>query len=236
MQKRAITLLSGGLDSATATLMAQEEYELILALTFDYGQRAAQREIQAASLFCRHYKIAHKIFSLPWLAELSPSALNVREIELPSYQVEELDCCRQKALKTAQSVWVPNRNGLFINIAACFAETLQCEKIITGFNEEEAETFPDNSRAFIAAMNGTLSYATLSQCQLYVPTAGMVKSQVAKKARQMGLQAEHLWSCYEGGEKMCGRCESCARMIRAFKEAGGWAEMRGRFYEAPFSK
>ncbi len=224
---KAIIILSGGLDSSVALCVAQEKYEVVLALTFDYGQRAAQKEKEAAKRFAEHYKIQHQFISLDWLKNITQTALVNQNQKLPQLKNEQLDQ-KEVGLESAKSVWVPNRNGVFISIAAAFADSLKAKVIITGFNAEEAATFPDNSAEYVKEANASLAYSTQVQCRVEAPTIEWNKREIVREAMKFNpsttLRAsfpfEWLWSCYEGGEKMCGKCESCLRSKRAYLENG----------------
>ncbi len=229
MKNRAITLLSGGLDSMVATLLAAQEYDIGLALTFNYGQRAKHAEIAAANKFSKAYQIEHQVVDLPWLSNISHSALNDQQVDLPKYKIEELDHDPKKEDQSARQVWVPNRNALFINIAASFAEANNYQYIVTGFNLEEAGTFPDNSFKFVQAQNQLLKYSTLSCVQVITPVQNMKKTQMVKHAEKLGLDWSLFWSCYMSEAKMCGECESCARTMRAFQENGMCHLIKDRF-------
>lgn len=215
---KSIMLLSGGLDSTVNMAQAVKETDVVLALTFDYGQRAAGREITAASQIAAYYRIPAKVIELSFLKEITKTALvNVNET-IPEMSLSELDT--DKALDTARQVWVPNRNGLFINVAASYAESLGCELIVTGFNAEEAATFPDNSPAFIKAVNSALSFSTLSNVEVTCYTQDLDKTGIIKLGRELAVPFNLIWSCYYGNEEMCGRCESCQRLLRAKELVG----------------
>lgn len=219
IRNKAIIILSGGLDSSVALYLAREKYEVVLALTFDYGQRAAHKEKEAAQRFAEHFKIQHQLISLNWLENITQTALVNQNQKLPQLKNEQLDQ-KEVGLESAKLVWVPNRNGVFINIAAAFAESLNAKVIITGFNAEEADTFPDNSEMFVKQMNESLFYSTQNHCVVEAPTISMNKKEIVKEAIKLKLPFEDLWSCYEGGGRMCGECESCLRSKRAFLENG----------------
>ena len=123
----------------------------------------------------------------------------------------------QVARQTAATVWVPNRNGIFINIAAAWAETLNCQLVVTGFNAEEAVTFPDNSAAYVLAVNEALSYSTANGVRVVSYTQRLNKIEIVQLGQRLGVPWQHVWSCYHGGEKMCGKCESCCRYFRALE-------------------
>jgi len=211
MRKKTIILLSSGIDSALNLALSQQKDHPLLALTFNYGQQAARKEIYYAEQLARYYLVPHQVIKLDWYKALGQMAMTKKHFVMPVF-----DHINQ----ASQTVWMPNRNGLFVNIAACFAEALGSEVILFGGNAEEAETFPDNSPQFIRAKNKALSYSTLKQVKLKSYTIKMNKTEIAKKAWEIGLPLKHLWSCYYDRSKMCGECESCLRLKRGARESG----------------
>jgi 7-cyano-7-deazaguanine synthase len=216
---KSVVLLSGGLDSTVSLAQALRETEVSLALTFDYGQRSAAREIMAAKKIAGYYGICHQVLALSFLKDVTGTALVRENQAIPEPLVSDLDV-HEQALSNAVRVWVPNRNGLFINVAAVFAEARQCGIIVTGFNREEAKTFPDNSFAFVQAANNALAYSTLNQVKVVSYTQQLDKEEIVQLGRRLKVPLEHIWSCYLGGEEMCGRCESCRRFSRALQSPG----------------
>lgn len=214
---KAITILSGGLDSAVSTAIARKSRAVTLAVTFDYGQKAARREIEASARLCDEWGIEHKIIQLDFLSEESKSSLTSRSGELPHIETADLDD-KKRTMESARSVWVPNRNGIFINIAAGIAEARNIKWLITGFNKEEAETFPDNSARYIELANQCLAYSTLSKPEVISFVMDMDKIELVTAAKELGIDIGRLWPCYDGGEKWCGHCESCARTMRAMEQ------------------
>jgi len=224
----AIILLSAGLDSSVSLALCANgnEYDVRLALTFNYGQRSAMREIELSRKLCSQFGVRHKVIELPWLAETMMSSLVNKEKTVPRVLPQSVD---DNAQSNAKNVWVPNRNAAFINIAASIAESIGIKNIIVGFNAEEAKTFPDNSPSFIDAANNLLSISTLNGVRLVSPTANMDKIEIAKKFVELDIGADNFWCCYHGEKFLCGQCESCARTIRAFKTAGIWKGIKHRF-------
>lgn len=216
--EKAVVLLSGGLDSTLALYWGRNKYSIIRCLTFDYGQRAAKKEKEAAQYFSRLFGLHQETLTLPWLKKITRSSLVDRETPLPHLVEAELDDL-QKTVPSAKAVWVPNRNGLFLNIAACYAESLGASVILAGFNREEAKTFPDNSEAFIDHINQTLSYSTLSTVRVECIARSMSKKEILREALRAEIDLNKLWSCYEGSETPCGRCESCLRFARALGDS-----------------
>ena len=215
-KKKSIILLSGGLDSTVSFQKVVDDTDVILALTFDYGQRAAKGEIEAAAAISKRHDVEHRVIDLPWLKEITKTALVEMSEPMPCLDRSELDD-QGKAGQSAERVWVPNRNGVFINIAAAFCEAFDADHVVTGFNAEEAATFPDNSSAFVEAANGALAYSTLAEVKLIAPTSSLNKKEIIRLAFEIDAPLDLVWSCYEGGERMCGQCESCLRFRRGLE-------------------
>ena len=121
---------------------------------------------------------------------------------------------------SAARVWVPARNVVLLAAAAAYAESLGCGSVVAGFNREEAEAFADNSAEFLAAMDAALALGTRDSVRVESPTLGLTKVEIVAVARRLGLGPDDFWSCYSGGPEACGRCESCARSIRAWTSSG----------------
>lgn len=219
LPRRVIALLSSGLDSSVALLLAQRQgLSVAFALTYDYGQRAAACEMQSARRIAEHFGVPHRTLSLPWFRELKGTgALLEKNAELPQPRLENLSE-RAFSEKSAAAVWVPNRNGVFIEIAAGFAESEGADSVLVGFNREEAQTFPDNSEGYRSAITASLAFSTANQVKVISPTVQMTKTEIVKEAAKQGFPFGLLWSCYESRAKMCGRCESCMRLKRALNE------------------
>ena len=191
---------------------------MVKAVTFNYGQRAAASEINASKKLCARLKVDHQVIDLPWFSDFTRTSLVNLEENIPvgaGVSIDEL----QQSQKTAKAVWVPNRNGIFLNIAAAYAEGLGAEVVLTGFNAEEAVTFPDNSVEYLDALNHSLHFSTANQVKVQSYCANLSKTQIVKEARHIGLPLNMVWPCYFSGEQWCGVCESCQRFARAAREA-----------------
>lgn len=201
--------------------LARERHTVVRAVTFDYGQRAAAREIAAAANICAQWNLAHTVIALPWLHALTHTALVNRSATLPAFHptdAEFNDVARVRS--SANAVWVPNRNGVFINVAAAMAESMNAQWIVTGFNAEEAATFPDNTPDYVARANAALEFSTLSRPKVVSYTQAMTKRDIVQCALDHDIPLQWSWPCYESGEAWCGHCESCARFQRAVMQAG----------------
>ena len=213
---KAISVLSGGLDSTVATAYFKDKYD-IHAITFNYGQRSANTEIQSAKSICEKLDIKHTIIGLPWLKKLGKSALT-SDFPVPELKADQLDN-KELCDETAKKVWVPGRNIVFTAIATSFAEAEDAEKIIVGWDLEEAATFPDNSKEFLDAFNNVLKIGTLECVQVEAPLISLNKQEIVKLGVKVNAPLKLSYSCYIGEEEHCGVCESCMRRKRAFEEA-----------------
>jgi 7-cyano-7-deazaguanine synthase len=182
---KAVALLSGGLDSVVSMLLASKEVEIVLAITVDYGQRAAKQEIAASQRIAHDMGIPHQVICLPFMMELNSDLLK-----------PDNSCI--------VNPWVPNRNGLLISLAACLAENLGAQMVICGFNREEAAIFPDNSSSFIEAVNSALSYSTRNHVFAKSFVQNMTKEDIVRQALLLDVNLDSLWSCYQDGDEPCG--------------------------------
>ena len=206
---KGVAILSGGLDSTVSLAVAVDRMDVVLALTFDYGQRAARREREASRKIARRYRVPHRVIGVPWLAGLTRTALVNRRAALPRHEMSP---------RSARAVWVPNRNGVFIEISAAHAESLGATRLVTGFNREEAVTFPDNSPGYVRAVNRALGYSTANGVRVVSFTADLDKRAIVRLGRRLGAPLDLIWPCYEGGRAWCRSCESCLRSLRALGE------------------
>lgn len=213
---KSIVLLSGGLDSSVNLLKAKKEGEVLLGITFHYGQRAAEQELKSSIQLCQYIGVPHKYVEIPWIKDFGKSSLLDITKKIPIHSEVQIDHFEQ-SLKTASSVWVPNRNGILLNIAAGFAESLGANFVIPGFNLEEAQTFPDNSGDYLESLNQCFSFSTSNKVKAYSYTTQLNKQEIVKLGIDLNLPFEMIWPCYFSDEKWCGSCESCLRFKRALQ-------------------
>jgi 7-cyano-7-deazaguanine synthase len=232
MARNFITLLSGGLDSVVSSYAVVREGGSGEALFLDYGQRSAKREYRAARAIASRLGLGFRRIKLKFLGEVTQTALVMNDKVIPQIGLNKLDD-RTETEKSAQAVWVPNRNGLFLNVAAALAEGMGLSRIIVGFNAEEAVTFPDNSANFVHKAEEFFRLSTLRGLQVVAPTLAMNKAEIVRYGLKLDVPFELIWNCYRGGRLLCGTCESCLRSIRAYRNAGIWNAVAHRFQEAP---
>ena len=201
--------MSGGLDSLVAAGFTQDEYEISLALTFDYGQKALDNEIKSATAICDYYSIPHRTIKLDWLKEISQTALVNKDKQLP---VSDLG-----TEESAKAVWIPNRNGLFLNIAAAVADSCGYDYILYGANKDEGETFPDNTEEFRRQVTKVFETSTQVKPKVVAPLINYTKDDIVRIAIECNMPLGLVWSCYKSGKYHCGECESCRHLKNALK-------------------
>ena len=208
---KSIILMSGGLDSLVALAYSKKhtDYNVELAITFDYGQKSVKKEIESSKKICDYYNIEHKIITLDWLKEITKTSL-VADVDVPK---EEDDF-----FQSADSVWVPNRNALFLNIAAAFCDSFDYNYILYGANKDEGEIFPDNTEKFRAQVSKLFETSTLVHPKVVAPLINYTKGDIVKIAVRDSVPLEFVSSCYNSSETHCGECKSCRYLKRALLE------------------
>ena len=215
--KKAISVFSGGLDCTVATTVFDKTHE-IHAITFNYGQKAFEQELNASENICKRMGWTHEVIDLPWLAEISNSSLNTDD-EIPEISEDDLDDLN-KSSETASNVWVPARNTVFTSIALSYAESIGAEIIIVGWNGEEGATFPDNSKEYMDEFNELISVGSPEKIRIEAPCIDLNKEEIVELGVELGAPIDLSYSCYKGEATPCGVCESCMRRKRAFKKMG----------------
>lgn len=218
---KALVLFSGGVDSTTCLALAIDKYgaENVTALSVYYGQKHS-KELEAARKIKDYYNVELIDLDLSKMFEYSDcSLLSGSEEEIPhesySEQIKKTD-------GKPVSTYVPFRNGLFLASAASIALSLGCEIIYYGAHSDDAagSAYPDCSAEFNAAMNEAIYLGSGKQVRITAPFVNMSKAQVVKRGVELGVPYEMTWSCYEGGDKMCGVCGTCRDRKAAFLANG----------------
>jgi 7-cyano-7-deazaguanine synthase len=215
--RRAVVILSGGLDSSTCMGLAQAEGRSIYPITFDYGQRHVI-ELEAARAVSEHYGVLDrlKVVQLAFLSDIGGSALTDHSIDVP-----------QDALQTDSIpiTYVPGRNLLFLAMAGAYAETIGAQELWIGVNALDYSGYPDCRPAFIEQMEQVLATALKAgvdgqPIQICAPLIHWSKSEIIRNGSIIGVPYELTTSCYVGGELPCGSCDSCLLRLKGFEEAG----------------
>lgn len=209
----AVVLLSGGLDSVVSVsyIINELRYNNILALFFNYGQNVVEQEFEAVKNICKFFNITLKTIKLNFLEDL------IDKKQAPCLEESNLDDINI-CTNTAKSVWVPNRNALFLNIAGSFCDKYGIKNIVIGINKEEGTTFSDNKIEFIELQNKVFEYSTQSRPKILAPMANYTKEQIVEVGLKLKTPLKYIFSCYNSKtQKHCGKCESCQRLLRALK-------------------
>jgi 7-cyano-7-deazaguanine synthase len=215
MKKKAVVLLSGGLDSATTAAIAIQTGYRAIALSFRYGQRH-EKELEAAKKVAQALKIQQHYLIDVNLSQWGGSSLTDREIEIPTEGVQP---------NTIPSTYVPGRNTVFIAIALSLAEAQGASAIYLGINAVDYSGYPDCRPEYLQAYQqlANLSSKTAIEghsIQLIAPLVKDSKVDIVKRALDLGVPIEDTWSCYQGKEKPCGVCDSCRIRDSALIAAG----------------
>jgi 7-cyano-7-deazaguanine synthase len=217
--KRAIVLLSGGLDSSTALAITVEQGYTPYALSFRYGQRH-ERELAAAQAIGRHFGcVEHKIVDLD-LRAFGGSALTDDAIDLP------LDRDQATLTSGVPVTYVPARNLIFLSIATAYAEVSGADDLFLGINAIDYSGYPDCRPQFLNAFAEAARLATKAGTEdgrtmrFHAPLIALAKAEIVRAGTRLGVPWELTWSCYAGGEQACGRCDSCQLRLKGFVEAG----------------
>ena len=219
---KILVLSSGGVDSTTCLAMAVAEVgaENVLALSVYYGQKH-DKEIQAAKKVAEYYGVWRMELDLSVIFAGSNCSLlkqSTEDIPLESYAQQIEETHGEKPVST----YVPFRNGLFLSSAASIALSHGCSKIMYGAHADDAAgaAYPDCSLDFVNAMNQAIYLGSGNQLTIEAPFVSLTKADVVKKGLELGVPYELTWSCYEGGEKPCGKCGTCIDRQRAFELNG----------------
>jgi len=215
IEMRAVVLLSGGLDSSTVLAMAVHEGYDVHALSFDYRQRHS-RELESAKKIAEYYGVPHKIIKID-LRQIGGSALT-DDIDVPERNVDEIK-------DEIPITYVPARNTILLSFALAYAEVIEADAIFYGANAIDYSGYPDCRPEYVDAFEkcanlGTKRGAEGKLIRIFAPIIHMTKAEIIKKGMELGVPYELTWSCYRGGEKACGRCDSCLLRLKGFMEAG----------------
>jgi len=215
--RKAVVLLSGGLDSTTALYWAKKKGYAPTALAVRYGQRHV-RELAAARAVARRAGVpVHEVtLALPWLGG---SSLTNKSLKLPKIALAKI------GKGGIPSTYVPGRNTMFLSLAASLADAIGAHALVIGANALDYSGYPDCRPPFLNAFSkvaklGTRVGAEGGSMKVLAPLLRLDKKGIVRLARRVGAPLELTWSCYAGGSKPCGTCDSCQLRAKGFREAG----------------
>ena len=215
--RRAVVLLSGGLDSSTVLAMALERGYSVTALTFEYGQRH-DRELDCARMIAERMGVAeHAVVDLDF-GTLLNSSLTDASRSIPDRAVANVP-------GDIPSTYVPARNVIFLSVGAAIAESMGAEAVFIAANALDYSGYPDCTPEFMEAFQRALDVGTKrgiegEAVRIEAPLIDMSKADIVREALRLSVPLELTWSCYRGGEKACGACDSCRLRLKGFQEAG----------------
>jgi 7-cyano-7-deazaguanine synthase len=210
----AICLVSGGMDSCVTAAVAHEENDELAFLHVSYGQRTEERERRAFEALADHYDVRLRlVIPLEHLARIGGSSLTD-----PAIAVTPADLTSQ----SIPSSYVPFRNAHLLAAAVSWGEVIGANSIYIGAVAEDSSGYPDCRPEFYAAFQSVIDLGTKPETNLVIrtPVIGMRKSEIVSKGLVLEAPLELTWSCYQASDLACGRCDSCALRLRAFREAG----------------
>jgi 7-cyano-7-deazaguanine synthase len=212
MKKRALCIMSGGMDSTLGAYIMQEQGYDIIALHFNYEQRTQKKELECFYKICKALDVVnHYVLDLDFFKQIGASALTDKSIEVPTGGVEE----------GVPITYVPFRNGIFLSIAAAIAEKEGASVICIGVVEEDSSGYPDCRESYIRSMQESINLGTKEETKIEIlmPLVHLQKSQIVQKALELDVPLALTWSCYKNEEKACGVCDSCRLRLRGFELA-----------------
>ena len=210
--RKAICILSGGMDSTLASYIAKNDGYEIIAVHFNYGQRTQDRELKAFRDICNDLDILEKYeIDIPFFTQIGASALTDKTIDVPTGGVEA----------GVPITYVPFRNGIFLSITAAIAEKEGATAMYIGVVQEDSSGYPDCTDEFIADMKKAINQGTKKDTHIDIltPLVHLSKAQIVQEAMKLNVPLEHTWSCYKEEDEACGICDSCRIRLNGFKLA-----------------
>lgn len=210
-RQKVVVLLSGGMDSVCALYYSAKRYEVVVALSFNYGSNHSHKELPCASYHCEKLDIPHIVMDIDFIDKhFGESLLVGNEVYLPSYSNSN------EVKKRA----VPFRNGIMFSIAAGYAESKGAKGIVIATHSGEYSIYSDCREKFLKLMSQAIHAGTYNEIDIIKPFVFMTKDQVAKIGKEHGVDFSKTWSCCEGVDQHCGECDTCVERKSAFSSAG----------------
>ena len=213
LKKKAVVILSGGMDSTLSSYIAKNNNYDLIAVHFNYGQRTETKELKAFRDICKELNVLNKYeIDIPFFTQIGASALTDKTIDVPVNGVEK---------GIIPITYVPFRNGIFLSIASAIAEKEEASAIYIGVVQEDSSGYPDCSDSFIQKMQNAINEGTKddTKIEIITPLVHLSKAQIVEEAIKLNVPLELTWSCYKEEDKACGVCDSCRLRLNGFKEA-----------------
>jgi 7-cyano-7-deazaguanine synthase len=211
--KKALCIISGGMDSTLAAFMARAQSYEIIAVHFNYGQITQEKELQCFREIVKKLDVKNPYeIDLDFFKQIGASALTDHSLDVPTSGIEE----------GVPITYVPFRNGIFLSIAAAIAEKEGAEAMVIGVVEEDSSGYPDCRESYIQAMQKAINLGTKDTTKIEIlrPLVELSKAEIVKKSLEFNAPLELTWSCYKNSDKACGVCDSCRLRLAGFEKAG----------------
>jgi len=208
--KRAVVVISGGMDSTTLLYDARRDGYTINAISFNYDQKH-KKELKCAQQTCHKLGIKHTIISLDVLNTLAPSALTRKEWDVPEGHYAD-DNMKQTV--------VPNRNMVMLALATSYAISKKAKYLFYGVHSGDHAIYPDCRPDFYKYMQDAIMRADWHKVLLRAPYIMKDKGDIVIRGKDLGVDYSLTWTCYQGRDKACGKCGSCVERLEAFEKAG----------------
>ena len=218
MVKKAVCLISGGLDSCVASFIAKENGYEIYALSFHYEQRHKKELLCAENIAKAVGAKKHITLDIDFNTIAGSSLLTASQSGIRDHDLEDIG-------RDIPSTYVPARNTVFLSLALAYAETIDADAIFLGANAVDFSGYPDCRPKYIQAYQKMADLATKrgvegNPISIEAPLLRLTKSEIIKTGLKLKIPFENTWSCYRGKEKACGHCDSCVLRLKGFKDAG----------------
>ena len=209
MEKNSLIIVSGGMDSIT--LLHYRKEQISLAVTFDYGSNHNRRETEYAAYHCKSLGIEHIVIPLSFIHDYFKSSLLQGADAIPEghYTAENM-----------KSTVVPFRNGIMLAVACGIAESRGLDRVLIANHNGDHAIYPDCRENFIAAMGKAMEAGTYEHISIDAPFTDISKTDIALIGKRLGIDYSKTYSCYNGGEKHCGKCGTCVERKEALRNAG----------------
>ncbi len=217
-KRKAVVLLSGGMDSCVTAAIARQTHQLALVHA-SYGQRTEQREWQAFEDIANFYSVRERLaVRLEHFAQIGGSALTDPRIAVPEGSLEAVPGPGGPIPVT----YVPFRNAHFLSVAVSWAEVIGARAVFIGAVAEDSSGYPDCRPEYYRVFRELVRAGTRPETQMEIvtPVIGMRKSEIVRRGIELGAPLHLTWSCYQCEDAACGACDSCRLRLRAFAEAG----------------
>jgi len=207
MKTKVVVLISGGMDSVAALYEARQRYEVVGAVSFDYGSKRYHKEIPFAAWHCKRVGIPHRTIRLGFVDELFKSDLLQSGGSIPDGHYQEL---------TMKQTVVPFRNGIMLSIAGGYAESIEANGLVIAAHCGDHAIYPDCREDFMKSMADAIRLGTYAAVEILRPFIHNTKAEIAQRGHELGVDFAQTWSCYKGGEIHCGTCGTCVERREAF--------------------